>query len=466
MSKPSMNRRQFVGLGALQALALVACGGRRVAAVSGGGAQPLSGPKGFGPLASTAGRVLDLPTGFHCAVIQRFHDTMSCGNRVPQQPDGMCCHINELGQYVLLRNHEIKDHEFLTKLGNGIPSDLYAGGRQPTEAYNSAMHGGVTRVVLDPVPLEKEIRSGAISSSLISSNLALTGTVFNCSGGKVPQGWITCEETDHPGHGFAFLTRISDDRLAPARDRRIDSWGRLKREGVSVDAETGLVYMTEDHSSGCLYRFVPADRDEPMGIGSLQALSAVGMQDSDPTENLVEGSIWDTNWVPINDPLARDSPCREQAQTLQATRFNRCEGSVIVGDCLWFIASTAGPAGAGQVFKLNLSTGRLSLEVQVTDRSVLSMPDNLTLSPWGDLLMAEDNYNSGGGATHQYVRGLTEDGTIYDFARNPVNGPEECGAELTGPCFSPDGKVMFLNIQRPIGATVAITGPWPWPIAG
>ena len=128
---------------------------------------------------------------------------------------------------------------------------------------------------------------------------------------------------------------------------------------------------------------------------------------------------------------------------------------------VWFIASTAGPVGAGQVFRYDPASERLHLEVQVTNRAVLSMPDNVTTTPWGDLLMTEDNYNAEGGATHQYVRGLRPDGTVYDLGRNPANGPEDCGAELTGPCFSPDGRYLFLNIQSPLGLTVAIEGPWP-----
>jgi secreted PhoX family phosphatase len=33
-------------------------------------------------------------------------------------------------------------------------------------------------------------------------------------------------------------------------------------------------------------------------------------------------------------------------------------------------------------------------------------------------------------------------------------------SELSGVCFSPDGKIMFVNIQYP-GMTLAITGDWP-----
>ena len=53
-------------------------------------------------------------------------------------------------------------------------------------------------------------------------------------------------------------------------------------------------------------------------------------------------------------------------------------------------------------------------------------------------------------------------GPTYAIARNQLNigtpaAPEY--SEFTGPTFSSDGKVLFVNIQTP-GITLAITGPW------
>lgn len=459
MTKSTLSRRSFVHMSALNALAMMAC--RK--APLGGTASPVAVSRpasGFGPLVSNSSALLELPQGFQCAVVQRFNDTMTCGNRMPAQPDGMTCHIDSLGRYVLLRNHELSDAAWMKLERNQYPTDIYAEGRQPPGAYTETMFGGVSRVVIEPQRLIQHLPSGNAAAAVVSSNLVLAGTQFNCSGGAIEGGWISCEETDAPGHGYAFVTRLDDDRLVDAQARRVTNWGRLKREGVSVDSRTGHVYMTEDHNVGSLYRFVPNNAKEPMGPGTLQALALEGLTDTDPEAPLEGGAKWRARWVNVDDPQAAEKPCREQAQALGAARFNRCEGSVLVDGSLWFIASTAGPVGAGQIFRLDIAKSVLHLEVQVEDRSVLSMPDNLTLAPWGDLLLAEDNYNAAGGATHQHIRGLRPDGVIYDFARNPTSFPGDCGAEITGPCFSPDGKVLFVNIQSPVGATVAIQGPW------
>jgi secreted PhoX family phosphatase len=54
-------------------------------------------------------------------------------------------------------------------------------------------------------------------------------------------------------------------------------------------------------------------------------------------------------------------------------------------------------------------------------------------------------------------------GPTYPIARNQLvignaNG-SPVYSELTGPTFTPDGSILFVNIQNP-GTTLAITGPW------
>jgi secreted PhoX family phosphatase len=89
---------------------------------------------------------------------------------------------------------------------------------------------------------------------------------------------------------------------------------------------------------------------------------------------------------------------------------------------------------------------------------VLDSPDNLTVSPNGNLVICED------GSGTQYLRGLTRDGHIFDIARNTLNDTEFAGAT-----FSPDGETLFVNIQGSTGGTaeravpgvtLAIRGPW------
>ncbi len=66
------------------------------------------------------------------------------------------------------------------------------------------------------------------------------------------------------------------------------------------------------------------------------------------------------------------------------------------------------------------------------------------------------------GEGEQYLRGLTPEGAIFDLGRNVLNE-----AEFAGACFSPDGRVLFVNIMGSTldsgpeqGRTLAIRGPW------
>ena len=64
-----------------------------------------------------------------------------------------------------------------------------------------------------------------------------------------------------------------------------------------------------------------------------------------------------------------------------------------------------------------------------------------------------------------FLRGLTRNGDVFDFARTA----DDYESEWAGANFSPDGKVLFANLQDATtpsmpadltGFTVAITGPW------
>jgi secreted PhoX family phosphatase len=142
---------------------------------------------------------------------------------------------------------------------------------------------------------------------------------------------------------------------------------------------------------------------------------------------------------------------RHQAAAAGAARFCRGEGVFFADGVVYLCCTTGGRQGLGQVFKLTLGgrdeSDQLELFAESPGSSVLDMPDNICLAPWGDLLLAED------GSGEQFVRGITPDGRTYDLARNAASG-----GEFAGICTSPDGDAIFVNMQAD-GYTLAITGP-------
>jgi secreted PhoX family phosphatase len=76
-------------------------------------------------------------------------------------------------------------------------------------------------------------------------------------------------------------------------------------------------------------------------------------------------------------------------------------------------------------------------------------PDNITVGPHGFALACTD------GEEDQWLVGIAEDGSIFPFALNALNG-QECASAT----FSLESRTLFVNIQDPPGLTFAIWGPW------
>lgn len=381
-----------------------------------------------GPLVSDPARVLDLAPGFRYTILQRAFDPMTDGFRVPGRPDGMACFAGPNGTLTLMRNHE---------LDKGFWDAGYDAA--PLESFDAKAGGGVTRVVLDDKTLD-----------VVSSNRVLAGTLRNCAGGTSPWGWLSCEESVEPGHGYVFRCRTDAARLAPAEP--ISAYGRFRHEAACVDPRSLTAYLTEDQRDSCLYRYQPSDPSRPHGSGKLQALRVRGLSGFDTSRDLDHGIKLDVDWVDVPHPDPKDDSVRHQAAAAGAARFCRGEGIFFKDDVVFVCCTAGGRQGTGQVFKLTLGAAgapdRLELFAESPGPSVLDMPDNIYVAPWGDVLVAED------GSGDQYLRGITPEGKVYDLARNAKSN-----GELAGICCSPRGDALFVNLQLD-GLTLAITGPF------
>jgi hypothetical protein len=167
-----------------------------------------------------------------------------------------------------------------------------------------------------------------------------------------------------------------------------------------------------------------------------------------------------TYWIDLQDVDSDENDLRLRAAADGAATFARGEGLTTAGDRLVFTCTIGGAARLGQVFaytpspyegtsKETQAPGHLAMIAESGLLSLLRNPDNLTMAPWGDLIVCEDT------ALNCGVIGITPEGEQYHIADNPYSD-----SELAGVCFSPDGKTMFVNIQYP-GMTLAISGEWP-----
>ncbi|MGH7599827.1 MAG: alkaline phosphatase PhoX, partial [bacterium] len=165
-------------------------------------------------------------------------------------------------------------------------------------------------------------------------------------------------------------------------------------------------------------------------------------------------------WLDLEDIEAPNDDLRLRGFAQGAARFARGEGAWYGNDAIYFACTNGGRAKKGQIWRYVPSPfegapeeqndpGKLELFVEPNDGNLVDNADNLTVAPWGDLIVCED------GEKEQFLVGVTPKGEFYKFARNAMPS----SSELAGVTFSPDGTTLFVNIQHE-GLTLAITGPW------
>ncbi|MFE2199223.1 alkaline phosphatase PhoX [Streptomyces amritsarensis] len=332
-----------------------------------------------------------LPSGFTSRVIARSGQTVGGTSYTwHNAPDGGACYADGSG-WIYVSNSEIN------------PS----GGASAVKFNSSGTVTGAYRI--------------------------LSNTRQNCAGGKTPWNtWLSCEEVSL---GYVYET---DPYGVNAAVRR-SAMGRFKHEAAAADPVRQVIYLTEDESSGCFYRFIPTTWGN-LSSGTLQVLKA---------GTATSGSF---TWQNVPDPDG--SPTATRSQVSGAKKFNGGEGCHYANDTVWFTTK-----GDNRVWQLNLANN--TYELAYDDSLVpggaapLTGVDNVTGSSYGDLYVAED-----GGTMEICV--ITPDDVVAPFLR--ITG--QSSSEITGPAFSPAGNRLYFSSQRGTsgsssgGITYEVTGPF------
>lgn len=322
------------------------------------------------------------------------------------------------------------------------------------------------------------------------------GSLANCAGGQTPWGtFLSCEENydDFVGERLRGKELIRNDRYnwlehwSPAPEhygwvveynpqskesQKLVSLGRFAHEGALVVDENShvVVYMADDKEDECLYKFVSTGKN--LSEGKLYVA------------NLEKGEwlLLDRESQPKLKATFKTQTdvlvyTREAAQLVGASKLARPEdikrdptsGNIFVAltshknnglpyGALLKITETNGTSGLKFASGIFLSGG---------PKNALACPDNLAFDKKGNLWMTSD--------ISERVLGK---GDFKDFKRNglyyiPMTG-KNAGrveliawappdAELTGPCFTPDNKLL-VAVQHPGSGSVIgekMTSHWP-----
>lgn len=418
-------RRKFLALAGISAASMVGAAPLKTLYARVVRRESIADP-GYGRLVPDPDRILDLPEGFSYRIVSRAGETMGDGTSLPGAFDGMAAFGGDAGKTILIRNHELTP---------GQTPGIQAPGEYK---YDRSCRGGTTTLIVD--------RDG----TLIEEFVSLAGTNRNCGGGKTLHGtWISSEEdTSSPGshspenpervtakHGYNFEVSPVGRIVKPVP---LVAMGRFRHEAIAADPRSGYIYQTEDRQDGCFYRFRPKEPRNPRAGGVLEALAIESTPGRDTVREYPTGRLEKVRWLRIEEVDPEEDTLRYEARGKGAAIFTRGEGICFGDGSIYWTCTDGGRAGKGQIFRYDPATETMELFVESPGEGVLDYPDNLTLSPFGDLIVCED----GGG--EQFLVGITPRGRCYHLARNALNN-----SEFAGVCFSPDGRTMFVN--RPVG---------------
>ncbi len=421
--------------------------------------------RGYGRLKRDPNGILNLPAGFSYKIISKKGEDMSDGLMVPGLGDGMGTFEGaDKNHTIIVRNHEISPKD-MPNCGFGHKMDRIS--QVPLEKFydfgygTTPCMGGTTTMLYNHTTQQVE-----------KEWLSLAGTIRNCAGGITPWGsWITCEESVLKAdkmiakdHGYNFEVPATND-IQLHDPIPLKAMGRFNHEAVCVDPRNSIVYQTEDRHDSLIYRYIPDVPGQLQKGGKLQVLSIEDNSIVDTRNWTTTGAKrikkrkpYNVKWLDIDDVESPYDDLRVRGKNMGAAVFARGEGIWFGDNEIYFACTNGGREAIGQIFrytpsqyesqeKESTAPGTLELFLEPNRSDIVENCDNLTIAAHGDLIICEDNHRP-------RIIGVTPQGKTYKIAKNIG-----FKSEFAGAVFSPDGNVLFVNIQKP-GLTIAITGPW------
>jgi uncharacterized protein len=433
------------------------------------------------------GDELNLASGFKYKVLLKTGDIISKKNEL----FGDCCdfiHFQEIGfdSGLLWVNHEY----VVSNLLHGRSVSAKDKTKEMVDLERSMVGGSLVEIKRDNSGWgvhsrsEKSFRLDANSEIPLVGPVEGTaiGTFANCSGGFTPWGTIlSCEENvenfyeSDPNKGYGWSRYYSFDpkhygwvvEIDPKtkRAKKLTSLGRFAHEVALFERSNkghAVIYLSDDAEGECLYKFISknkidsGDNSKLLHEGELFVASLEqGKWLSLSPENNVLYNHKSGKFKTLENILLNT---RQAAKVVGGTPLGRPEGLVswngMILVALTNYASTKDYHGKILSLKETGENKFLAKDFYVGGPgSGMSCPDNIATSPDGSLWVCMDISGKyiGKYPYKEFPRNamvklsLDESGSLK--SKSLFLAPNE--AEVTGPCFHPEGKDLFVSVQHP-----------------
>lgn len=324
------------------------------------------------------------------------------------------------------------------------------------------------------------------------------GTLANCSGGVTPWGTIlTCEENyqdfygehdyerggyfpsrhqwesffPNPTEHYGWVVEVDPANGACKKHVGLGRYAHECATVVSLPDGRVAIYSGDDREGGYLHKYI-SDQPGKIYPGKLYVAN-------------MEKGLW--NHITYDDPLMAATfrsetemliRCREAAALLGGTPLDRPEDidiDPVTGDVLVTLTNNK-PKGNyfGSILRISESGGdyaalRFSYDTFLTggEDTGFACPDNMVFDKAGNLWFTSDISGSaigkppyeafGNNGLYVLLRNGEQAGKVIQVASAPND------AEFTGPCFTPDGRTLFLSVQHPgeQSKPSQLTSHWP-----
>lgn len=146
-------------------------------------------------------------------------------------------------------------------------------------------------------------------------------------------------------------------------------------------------------------------------------------------ERIKVGEKLDVQWIDLDDVESPKDDLRQRGFKAGAASFARGEGMWASTDAIYFACTSGGRAELGQVWRYTPSAsegeederkqpGKLQLFIEPNDITLLCNADNLTVAPWGEVIICENRKR---GTPHRLVC-ATPAGEILSLGHPSVGG--------------------------------------------